>query len=886
MADARQVVTVDGRRITLTHLDKVMYPATGTTKAEVLAYYASVAPALIRHAANRPATRKRWVHGVGTADEPGAVFFQKNLEEGAPDWVRRLSIQHSDRVNAYPLVNDLATLTWIAQLSALEIHVPQWRFAPDGEARNPDRLVLDLDPGPGVGLAECAEIARFARPILRGMGLEPMPVTSGSKGIHLYAPLDGKYSADLVVLVAHELARALEADHPDRVVSGMSKALRPGKVFVDWSQNSPAKTTIAPYSLRGLARPTVAAPRHWAELDSPDLAQLDFGEVVERLARDGDPLAVIVLGAAPEQSGVRVKSVDERLAAYRGKRRADRTPEPVPAAVSVPDGESVTDGAASAAGNVAPGTATGTSFVIHEHHARRLHWDLRFEHDGVLVSWALPKGVPTDAAHNHLAVHTEDHPLEYGTFEGTIPAGEYGAGQIWIWDHGEYEVEKWRDHEVIATLHGQPGGGLGGSRRVALIHTGGGAGANDATAAKNWLIHLMKPPSGEPSAGSPAPTPQRATAALPDRVAPMLATAGSERDLGEDEWAFEMKWDGIRAIALLDGAGEVRLLSRNGNDVTASYPEIVDGLRAAIPDTSAVLDGEIVALDHVGRPSFGLLQNRMNLGAAEARAAMARIPVHYLLFDLLERRGHSLMPEFYDARREALAGLLAATADGARIQVPPALEGDYADALRTSRMLGLEGIVAKRRTAAYSPGRRSRAWIKVKHTLMQEVVIGGWRPGTGNRADTVGALLLGIPRAGVSGHAVSGEAVSGVRGPGEPDDGMLGVGQAAGGLVYVGRVGTGFSERDLAAALTLLQPLTAPESPFLEVPRLDARDAHWVQPVLVGEVEFGEWTKAGRLRHPSWRGWRTDKEAGDVHVELPTSASEGAQAGSTVTSIL
>ncbi|MFC5930125.1 ATP-dependent DNA ligase [Cryobacterium melibiosiphilum] len=845
MTDARQVVTVNGHRITLTHLDKVMYPETGTTKAEVLAYYANVAPALIRYTANRPATRKRWVHGVGSTDEPGAVFFQKNLEEGAPDWVRRLPIQHTDRISVYPLVNDLATLTWLAQLSALEIHVPQWQFAPGGEARNPDRLVLDLDPGPGVGLADCAEIARFARTILQGAGLEPMPVTSGSKGIHLYAPLDGRYSAEQVVLVAHELARALEVDHPDRVVSGMSKALRPGKVFVDWSQNSAAKTTIAPYSLRGRARPTVAAPRHWAELDSPGLAQLEFGEVVERLARLGDPLAVIMPGEGSSDEAI--ATVDDRLTAYRDKRRADRTPEPVPARPAA------TGAATDAAASVAPapvGSATGTSFVIHEHHARRLHWDLRFERDGVLVSWALPKGVPSDSAHNHLAVHTEDHPLEYGSFEGTIPTGEYGAGQIFIWDHGEYELEKWRDDEVIATLHGQPGGSLGGPRRVALIQTGGGAGSGDAKAAQNWLIHLMKPTGPQSGAGNAAtanPTEARPGAALtlPDYVSPMLATAGSERDLGEDAWAFEMKWDGIRAIALLDGAGGVRLLTRNGNDVTASYPEIVAGLRATVPVGSAVLDGEIVALDRSGRPSFGLLQTRMNLGAAEARAAGLRVPVHYLLFDVLERHGQALMAEPYDARRAVLDGLLATTPDGARIQVPPALEGDYADALRTSRVLGLEGFVAKLRTSAYSPGRRSRSWIKVKHTLMQEVVIGGWRPGTGNRANTVGALLLGIPGASAR--------------PGE--------------LVYVGRVGTGFSERDLSAAHALLEPLAAAESPFLTMPRLDARDAHWVQPVLVGEVEFGEWTPAGRLRHPSWRGWRTDKEPADVRAELPTHAN-------------
>jgi bifunctional non-homologous end joining protein LigD len=268
--DLMQIVHT--RRIVLTYLDKVMYPEAGTTKADVLAYYASVAPAIIRHAAKRPATRKRWVHGVGMTENPGTAFFHKDLDEGAPDWMRRREIRHTERVTVYPLVTDLATLTGLAQLSAPEIHVPQWRFSPDGEAQNPDRVVLDLDPGPGGRLTECAEIAGFARRILQGMGLEPMPVTSGSKGIHFYAPPDGTYTAQQVGLVAYELARALESDHSDRMVNGMSTASRPRKVFVDWSQHSAGKTTIAPYCLSGRSRPTVAAPRTWAELDSPTLA--------------------------------------------------------------------------------------------------------------------------------------------------------------------------------------------------------------------------------------------------------------------------------------------------------------------------------------------------------------------------------------------------------------------------------------------------------------------------------------------------------------------------------------------------------------------------------------------------------------------------------------
>ena len=297
-----QVVEVDGRTIKLTNLDKVLYPQTGTTKAEVISYYAQVGPTLLPHVYERPATRKRWPDGVGTGEKKPTVFFNKDLAAGTPDWVARHKIAHKDHDNYYPVINDLATLTWLAQLASLEIHVPQWRFGHNGQPRNPDRLVLDLDPGPGVSLAECAEIALLVRDILRDIGHDPVPVTSGSKGIHLYAPLDGSQSTEDATAVALELARALEADQPDRVISSMKRSERDGKVFIDWSQNNGAKTTVAPYSLRGRDHPYVAAPRSWDELESADLQQLTYADVLERIAERGDPLAPM---GDPEASGVR-----------------------------------------------------------------------------------------------------------------------------------------------------------------------------------------------------------------------------------------------------------------------------------------------------------------------------------------------------------------------------------------------------------------------------------------------------------------------------------------------------------------------------------------------------------------------------------------------------
>jgi bifunctional non-homologous end joining protein LigD len=850
--DASQVVSVGGHRITLTRLDKVLYPETGTTKADVLGYYAAIADVLVAHAANRPATRKRWVHGVGTAAEPGPVFFQKNLEAAAPDWVQRRAIQHSDHVNVYPLVNDLATLTWLGQMSALELHVPQWQFGRDGSARNPDRLVLDLDPGEGVSLADCAEVARLARAILRDMGLDPLPVTSGSKGIHLYAALDLTHTSDQVSQVAHELARALEADHPDLVVSDMKKAVRAGKVFVDWSQNNAAKTTIAPYSLRGTLRPFVAMPRTWRELSEPGLAQLDYQQALGRALHGGDPLGALLAehppasghggghGApaghgghgGPDAPGPPAEDRD-RLAAYRGKRDATRTPEPVPPA-----------------GQAAPGTPAASdsgSFVIQEHHARNLHFDFRLERDGVLASWALPRGVPTDPARNHLAVRTEDHPLEYGSFEGEIPAGQYGAGTVRIWDRGRYELEKWRDDEVIATLYGEPGGGLDGARRFALIRTSAGDRRVQDRSAENWLIHLMKPRpkgrartassgtsrAGTSSAVTSAPGATHTAAVPRSRYSPMLASLGSVAELDPDtRWAFEPKWDGIRALAYLattETERTARLFTRTGNDVTDAYPELFAALPELVGADSAVLDGEIVALDRAGRPNFGLLQSRLHLAPRAVAAAAAATPVQYLVFDVLERNGENLTALPYTARRAELETIV--TGDGP-VSVPDALPADAAAAVAASRERGLEGVVAKAVDSGYEAGRRSRSWIKIKHHHAQEVVVGGWRTGNGNRSRTLGSLLLGVP---------------GPRG-----------------LEYVGRVGTGFRDRELAELRSRLGRLAQSECPLTGVPAADTRDAHWVRPILVGEVDYLEWTPDGRLRHPSWRGWRPDKNAADV----------------------
>lgn len=470
-----------------------------------------------------------------------------------------------------------------------------------------------------------------------------------------------------------------------------------------------------------------------------------------------------------------------KLSEYEAKRSFDGTPEP--------------------RGAKRPGRDAGNRFVIQEHHARRIHWDLRLERNGVLASWALPRGLPPAPKENRLAVWTEDHPIEYLDFEGEIPAGNYGAGTMAIWDRGTYVAEKFGDDKVVIDLNGERVRG-----RYALFPTKG----------KNWMIHRMDPPA---DAGREP---------MPAGVKPMLAVAG-RLPREADGWAFELKWDGVRAIAYC-APGQVRLESRNLRDVTSQYPEVARDLREALGASEAVLDGEVVALDADGRSSFQLLQRRMHLGSESAvRRRMADTPATFIAFDLLFFEGRSLLELPYSERRAALERLEPA---GEHLQAPRAHLGDGAELLELTRRRGLEGLVAKRLDAPYVPGRRSRAWTKVKNVRSAELVVGGWLPGKGGRASTLGALLVG-DRAK----------------PGGP-------------LRYAGRVGTGFTDESLATLMRVLEPLRAGDSPFAG--RQPPREAVFVKPELVATVRFAEWTRAGTLRAPSFAGLRDDIDPSEV----------------------
>jgi bifunctional non-homologous end joining protein LigD len=476
--------------------------------------------------------------------------------------------------------------------------------------------------------------------------------------------------------------------------------------------------------------------------------------------------------------------VADRLKEYRGKRDAQATPEP--------------------AGEPAAEASDAQRFVVQEHNATRLHWDLRLEHDGVAVSWAIPNGIPEDPKDNRLAVHTEDHPLEYLEFEGDIPRGSYGAGTMRIWDRGTYERHKFDDDKVEVTFHGERLRG-----RYGLFPLKRRKGEPPG---KDWMIHRMDPPSD--------PTRQP----MPDHLKPMLARPGALPPAREDAmWAYEIKWDGVRALAYSE-PGRIRFESRNGNDVTSSYPEL-KAMNRALSSHRAIVDGEIVAFDQQGRPSFGRLQSRMHVGSESAARRRAKdVPVAFVAFDLLWLDGHPLLDEPYGERRARLREL---GLEGPSWRTPDHVEGDGAAVLAASLENGLEGVVAKRLDSPYEPGRRSACWLKVKNVRREDVVVGGWVPGAGRRSDRIGALLVGVEQDGA--------------------------------LRYAGRVGTGFTEAELDRLAKVLE--RREDSPFADAgagATKPPKGSVFVHPTRVAEVEFTEWTSDGMLRHPSYKGLREE----------------------------
>lgn len=493
---------------------------------------------------------------------------------------------------------------------------------------------------------------------------------------------------------------------------------------------------------------------------------------------------------------------EKALREYRAKRDFARTPEPAAAA------NPTARGGPARAPRRSRAKTPGSRFVVHEHHARRLHWDLRLEHNGALMSWAVPNGIPQDPSENRKAIHVEDHPLSYIDFEGEIPAGNYGAGRVAIWDRGHYDCEKLEDGKLIVVFHGERLHG-----RYSLFRTG---------EEKDWMIHRMD-------------APPRGREAMPEHLVPMLASTGRlPRD--DEQWAFEVKWDGVRAITYWR-PGRLRIESRNLNDIGSRYPEL-RALGRQLGAREAVLDGEIVAFDEHGKPSFERLQKRMHqLSESVVRRLAREAPVTYVIFDVLYLDGHTTIELPYRERRKLLLEL---GLNGAAWQTPAHNVGGGDALLAATAEHGLEGVLAKRLDSPYTPGERCGSWLKLKNVNRQELAIGGWLPGKGARAGRIGALLMGYHEDEDCGERV---------------------------LRYAGRVGTGFDERELERLGEKLAGLGRRSSPFAKRGIQPPREARFVEPALVAEIEFSHWTRERILRHSVYKGLRSDKRADEVEIE-------------------
>ncbi len=793
---------LDGVEVRLSNLDKVYWQQERYTKGDLLTAYYNLAPWILPHLAGRPLTMRRMPDGMD-----GPEFYQKEAPDHTPEWMPRARVTgrgSGDGGTTFLLAQNQASLLYVVNLGCIEFH--PWHSRHQSIAY-PDYAFFDLDPFPPITFEQVRRTALMVRVALEQLGLRGYPKTSGATGMQVFVPLDGTHTYEEARAFVERVCRLINATWPQGTTMEWEIARRSGKVFLDYGMNSEGKNIASVYSVRPFPGASLSTPLRWEEVEQ-EIEPGDFtiATIWERLDREGDLFEPVLAGGTPQGQSLRpamealgmpvtqpagepgpkpkpVPATDgEPLREYKRKRRFDVTPEPE--------------------GMVEESEDERPTYMVHKHHARRLHYDLRLERDGVLVSYAVPKGLPLEPGIRHLAVHVEDHPMEYGTFEGSIPKGEYGGGEVRIFDRGTYEILEWTDKKVSIRLDGER---LQGEYH--LVNT----------RERDWIVFRAKD-SG------------RLAVAPPPIAEPMLATPGAQAFDGKD-WLFDVKWDGVRTLAAIESSGH-RLFSRRIRDVTAQYPDLND-LATHLAALNGLVDGEIVALDENGRPSFERLQQR-SATAKPSQALLESHPVQYVAFDLLWLDGESLMEAPIEDRLALLQRLLVPTD---RIQVSRPVERKGVAFFNQAKRLGLEGIIAKRKGSPYRPAKRSKDWLKIKAVKRQDCVIVGWTPGKGSRGTTMGALVLAVYR---------GET-----------------------LTYSGHVGTGFTEKTLADLLARLEPMEIDEPPVPPPPRneADLRGVRWVRPELVCEVEYLEFTSQGRLRGVSYKGLRPDKGPEDAIAE-------------------
>lgn len=684
MAKKAQWTQVGKRKLEVSNLDKVLFPEDQVSKAEIIQYYLTIAPTLLNHIKGRALTLIRFPDGIH-----GESFYQKNRPEWAPDWLEFVKLGKEEK--DYIIATEPASLVWLANLASLELHQLHSR-KPNFD--KPDYMVFDLDPPEGEDFNHVVEIALDLRTYLENFGYTPFVKTTGGKGVHVCVPIEPKWDFSTVFDTAQLLAKPYVESKPKELTLHIKKEARKGKMLVDIYRIRQGQSIVSPYSLRGKVGAPVSMPLTWDELAQVSTPlEYNIRSALDKVLADGDAWEGIDAYAAELHTHRKAKAAKklpankkhktpEQLEAYDKKRDFSKTREPLAKILE----------------------SGGSNFVVHRHHATNLHYDLRLEQDGVLKSWAVPRGLPPLPGVKRLAVQTEDHPMKYLTFDGKIPKGQYGGGDMWIYALGKYQITKDKKDGFYFRLSSKE---LNGEYRIYKIKQ------------KEWLLERVDVPQVD---------------FLHDAIEPMLSGSASTPPMGDD-YIYEVKWDGIRALIALED-GVIRIRSRNQNDITKQFPELnIPAFRA----NCGLFDAEIVCLDKKGKPEFKKVINRlMSSGDSNIEKLSKTSPVYCYIFDCLYLDGRSLVNEPLLRRKEWLK-------DALKKETPyrtSEFVEDGQSLFEAAREHNLEGIMAKEKLSRYLPGKRSDAWLKVKVRNTRECVIIGYNAGKGNRSNAFGGLHI------------------------------------------------------------------------------------------------------------------------------------------------
>jgi bifunctional non-homologous end joining protein LigD len=703
MAAKEVHVSIEDRVLKLSNLDKILFPYSKIIKAELIQYYQQIAVYILPHLKDRPLTLIRFPEGIDKIK-----FYSKNKADWTPDWIDSIKLASTSKdekvepqIIDYVMANNITSLVWMANLAAIELHAMTVQYTKIGY---PNMMIFDLDPPEHLPFDEVKKTAVALKDFLIKYDYNAFLKTSGSKGLHIYIPIKNDYTLEDVINRAKALANEFISQQPNTTLS-VNKDKRINKILIDIFRNNKSQTCVVAYSVRGKEGAPISAPIFWEDLPVLTSSQhFNINNIFDYLKVKGDPWKDIYNQATPlnttassitatkdsfkvkdeEHNASKVVITDSQLLEeYATKRNFDKTTEPI--AILVESNENA------------------LRYVIQKHNASNLHYDLRLEHQGLLLSWAIPKALPNIPGEKRMAIETEPHPMKYLNFEGIIPKEEYGGGEMWVFDTGDLQILKREEHSIKFRLSG---GKITGNYKLYR------------TEETKWLIEKTE------------------LGLLVDSM-PLQHMLCNTTHKITSNYFFEIKWDGIRVMIKKVGS-EIVIYSKSGKLLTDKFPDIVAAI-ANMDCQVALLDGEIVCLNSSGIPNFANVISRMHLTGKEAIArASTHNPATCYLFDMIYLDGIDTRNLPIEKRR---AWLQVSYKDTQHLRFSQSFEEGQSllDAIKLQKM---EGIICKKKGSTYQSNNRSEDWLKLKVRSIEDAIIIGYTKGSGDRSQTFGSLIL------------------------------------------------------------------------------------------------------------------------------------------------